>query len=142
MTVAAPPRVSIVTCTYNAAGFIGDTLRALLAQTWRDFELIVVDDASTDGTVDAVSAFDDPRIRLIRNARNLGVAAARNVGLDAARGEYLIANDHDDISLPRASRGRWRFSTAIRTCCWSPRAPRRSTANGAAPIRRRPPRTP
>ena len=100
MTVAPPPRVSIVTCTFNAAEFIGDTLRALRAQTWQDFELIVVDDASTDGTADTVDAFGDPRIRLIRNARNLGVAAARNVGLDAARGEYLIANDHDDISLP------------------------------------------
>jgi glycosyltransferase involved in cell wall biosynthesis len=100
MTVAPAPRVSIVTSTYNAAGFIGDTIRALLAQTWRDFELIVVDDASGDGTADAVRAFDDPRIRLIRNTRNLGVAAARNVGLDAARGEYLVANDHDDISLP------------------------------------------
>jgi len=97
---ATAPRVSIVTCTYNAAGFIGETLRALLAQTERDFELIVVDDASTDGTVDAVRTFDDPRIRLIRNPRNLGVAASRNVGLDAARGEYLFANDHDDISLP------------------------------------------
>jgi glycosyltransferase involved in cell wall biosynthesis len=98
--IPTAPRVSIVTCTYNARGLAGLTLRALLAQSWRDLELIVVDDASTDGTADEVAAMRDPRIRLIRNARNVGVAAARNIGMDAARGEYLFANDHDDISLP------------------------------------------
>ncbi len=100
MSGTAAPRVSIVTCTYNAAALVGATLDGLLAQTWRDFELIVVDDASTDGTAELVAARTDPRIRLIRNPRNVGVAAARNIGLDAARGEYLFANDHDDVSLP------------------------------------------
>jgi glycosyltransferase involved in cell wall biosynthesis len=97
---ASAPRVSIVVCTYNAATLVGETLRALLAQTFPDFELIVVDDASTDATANVVEALRDPRIRLLRNARNLGVAGSRNVGLDAARGEYVFANDHDDLSLP------------------------------------------
>jgi glycosyltransferase involved in cell wall biosynthesis len=100
MPASAVPRVSVVTCTYNSAGLVGETVRALLAQTWHDFELIVVDDASTDGTAEVVAAQADPRIRLIRNTRNVGVAAARNIGMDAARGEYLFANDHDDVSLP------------------------------------------
>jgi glycosyltransferase involved in cell wall biosynthesis len=94
------PRVSVVVATYNAAEFIGETIRGILKQTHSDFELIVVDDASSDHTVDRISAFGDERIRLIRNPRNVGVANARNIGMDAATGDYLATNDHDDVSLP------------------------------------------
>ena len=93
-------RVSIVVGAYNAAAFIDATIASILAQTYRDFELIVVDDASSDATVERVAAFGDPRIRVIRNPTNIGVANTRNVGVDAASGEYLAMNDHDDLSLP------------------------------------------
>jgi glycosyltransferase involved in cell wall biosynthesis len=94
------PRVSVVVATYNAREFIAATLDALLAQTFRDFEIVVVDDASTDGTPGIVQGYRDPRIRLIRNAANAGVARARNIGFAAAVGEYVASNDHDDVSLP------------------------------------------
>jgi glycosyltransferase involved in cell wall biosynthesis len=94
------PRVSIVVGTYNAAEFVEATIASILAQTYRDFELIVVDDASSDETVSRIAAFGDSRIRLIRNPTNIGVANTRNVGADSATGEYLAMNDHDDLSLP------------------------------------------
>jgi glycosyltransferase involved in cell wall biosynthesis len=95
------PRISVVMATYNASDFVSETINAILRQTYSDFELIIVDDASRDDTIDRISAFRDKRIRLIRNPSNVGVASARNIGVDAATGEYLVANDHDDISLPR-----------------------------------------
>jgi GT2 family glycosyltransferase len=94
------PRVSVVTATYNAGVFIEETIDALLRQTYPNFELIVIDDASHDDTLDRVQRFRDPRIRVIRNETNVGVARARNIGLEAATGQYVAANDHDDISLP------------------------------------------
>jgi len=94
------PRLSVVIAAYNAGLFISETIEAVFAQTFADFELIIIDDASTDDTLRKIQRFTDPRLRVIRNAVNLGVARTRNVGLQAARGEYLAANDHDDVSLP------------------------------------------
>ena len=98
--------------TYNSGALVEETLRSLLAQTLTDFELIIVDDASTDDTVERIRAFDDPRIRFIRNAHNVGVANTRNIGLDAARGEYLAPCDHDDLSLPERLEEQVRFLDA------------------------------
>src|SRR5438034_11530990 len=94
------PRVSVVTAAYNASAFIAETIEGILGQTFGDFELIVVDDASTDDTLERIAQFKDPRIRVIHNTVNVGVARARNIGVEAATGEYLAANDHDDVSLP------------------------------------------
>jgi len=85
---------------YNSGILIEESIEAILAQTFPRFELIVVDDASRDDTVERVNRFRDPRIRLIRNPANVGVARARNIGVEAARAEYIAANDHDDVSLP------------------------------------------
>nr|WP_294514592.1 glycosyltransferase [uncultured Rhodopila sp.] len=94
------PRVSVLMTTYNGAGFIRDSIDSVLAQTLTDFELVVVDDGSTDATAAVLAAYDDPRLRVVRPERNLGVAGARNFGLEACRGGYIAAHDHDDISLP------------------------------------------
>ena len=77
-------RVSVVIPALNAAAFIGDAIASVLAQKFSDWQLVVVDDGSTDGTGDVVAGFSDPRIRLIRQA-NAGVSAARNLGT-AAKG--------------------------------------------------------
>ena len=92
------PLFSIVMPAYNAARFIGDSIKSVQAQTIGDWELIVVDDASSDGTAEVVSAFasDDGRIRLLRHDCNAGAAQARNTGIDAARGLYLWLPDSDD----------------------------------------------
>ncbi len=97
---ATAPRVSVLMTTRNGARFIRDSIDSVLAQTRTDFELIIVDDGSTDETPSLLAGYDDPRLRVIRPERNLGVAEARNFGLAVCRGEYVAALDHDDISLP------------------------------------------
>ena len=86
---------------HNAAPYIGEALDSILGQTCRDFELLVVDDGSTDETAQRVADRADARIRLIRLGTNRGRAAARNVALDNARGVYLAWMDADDIAVPR-----------------------------------------
>lgn len=91
--------VSVVMPAFNRAGSIGAAIRSVLAQTHRELELIVIDDGSTDGTADAVLAFDDPRIRLIRGD-HAGVSAARNAGLDQASGRWIAYLDSDNRWVP------------------------------------------
>jgi glycosyltransferase involved in cell wall biosynthesis len=97
------PRVSIVMPAYNAEPFLSEAIDSLLGQTFSDFELIIVDDASTDGTAQMLAgyAMRDQRIVPWRNDVNLGQARTMNRALDAARGEYIARLDHDDVALPR-----------------------------------------
>jgi len=94
------PKVSVVIPVYNRARYIGQAIDSILAQSLRDFELIVVDDGSTDGTPEAVEKIGDPRIRLVRSPENLGIPQTRNRGLQEARGEYVAWLDSDDMALP------------------------------------------
>lgn len=95
-----PPRVSVVMPVYNVAPFIGATIASVLAQTFTDFELLILDDCSTDGTVTVIQALKDPRIRLIQNTHNLGRAGTDNVALEYVNGTYLAKMDGDDICHP------------------------------------------
>jgi len=88
--------VSIVLCVYNGESFLAQTLESVCAQTHDDWELIVVDDGSIDGSVDIVRRFADARISLIRQ-ENRGAAAALATGLAAARGEFVALLDQDDL---------------------------------------------
>lgn len=94
------PAVSVLLATYNGAALVGETIASLQAQTLRDFELIVVDDCSSDGTPDVVRSFADPRIRLIVSAVNRRVVLSRNAAFVEARGRYIAALDHDDLCHP------------------------------------------
>lgn len=96
----ATPRVTVVIPTYNRAATLPDAIASVLAQSLPDFELLIVDDASTDASPQIVSELDDPRVRLLRQPRNGGAAAARNRGLDEARGELVAFLDSDDEWLP------------------------------------------
>jgi glycosyltransferase involved in cell wall biosynthesis len=97
------PVVSVVMPTYNGERFLRPAVESILNQTFRDFELIVIDDCSTDGTPRILAEFKDKDARLIllTNERNLGIAGATNRGLAVARAKYVALQDHDDISLPR-----------------------------------------
>jgi len=93
--------ISVIISTYNRQGLVGRAIRSVLAQTCRDFELIVVDDASDDGTPDRVRDEFGDRLRLQVQPENKGVSAARNAGIGAARGEWLAFLDSDDEWLPK-----------------------------------------
>jgi glycosyltransferase involved in cell wall biosynthesis len=97
---ATSPVVSAIMCAYNTAPYIGEAIDSMLAQTLPDWELIVVDDGSTDSTPDVLKRYVDPRIRTIRCDRNNGRSIARNIAVEQARGRYLAICDSDDISVP------------------------------------------
>jgi hypothetical protein len=88
-------KFSILIPLYNKARYIEGTIKSVLAQTCTDFELLVIDDGSTDGGADIVAAFDDPRVRLIRKA-NSGVSITRNLGIELAQAEWVAFLDADD----------------------------------------------
>ena len=90
----------MIVTTYNGSLLIDQTIASILSQTFRDFELIIVDDLSTDNTAARVERYVDPRVRFVRNPHNLGVVGSRNVGFSLARGRYIAALDHDDLSVP------------------------------------------
>lgn len=97
---SSPPKVSVLMAAYNAERYLRKALDSILAQTYTDFELIVVDDGSSDGTYAVLSACQDTRLRIVRLPRNRGLTAALNLGLSQARGCYIARMDADDISLP------------------------------------------
>ena len=98
--MARAPAVSVIVTVLNGGEFLPLALDSVLGQTFPDFELIVVDDGSTDSTPAQLEAIDDPRMRVIRNPRNLGLPGARNVAIEAASGVYCAFLDHDDVALP------------------------------------------
>lgn len=93
-------KVSIIMPAYNSALFIGETIESVLDQTHTDWELIVIDDGSTDETVAVVNNYQDERIRLLKCERNCGAALARNYGLREAKGKWVAFLDSDDRWLP------------------------------------------
>lgn len=97
------PVVSIITPLYNSSPFVADTIRSILAQTLTGWEMIIVDDCSTDDSVEIVQRFveQDSRIKLIKLDRNSGPAVARNTALEAANCRYIAFSDSDDQWLPQ-----------------------------------------
>lgn len=102
----APPLVTVAIATFNRADYLRDSINSVLAQTVDDFELIVVDDGSTDDTRLVVESFDDERVKYVYQ-ENRGIAAARNAIADIARGTFTAVHDDDDIMLP------WRLEVSL-----------------------------
>jgi glycosyltransferase involved in cell wall biosynthesis len=92
-------RVSVIIPTYNRAALVKEAVASVLAQTCRDFEVLVVDDGSTDATLKALAPLEG-RVKYLRREGRRGVSAARNLGLAAARGQWLAFLDSDDLWLP------------------------------------------
>ena len=97
------PLVSVVMPVFNGERFLADAIESILAQTFTDFELLIVDDGSQDGSAEIVRAYAnrDERVRLLQLERNAGFGTARNYGIKASNGKYITGMDCDDISLPQ-----------------------------------------
>lgn len=93
------PTVSVIVPVYNVERYVADAIASVLAQTWTDFELLAIDDGSSDRSAEIIRGFSDPRIRLIAQS-NRGLAGARNAGIRHARGRYLAFLDSDDLWHP------------------------------------------
>lgn len=89
--------VSIIMPAYNAENYIKESIQTVLDQTFTNWELIIIDDSSSDNTVDVIRAIEDDRIRLIELEENSGAAMARNRGVEIAQGEYIAFLDSDDL---------------------------------------------
>ena len=100
MPASSTPTVSVVIPTHNRSDLLPRAIRSVFAQTFQDWEVIVVDDGSTDDTAAVVRSFRDERVRYVKLERNSGPSRARNVGIDGARGRYLAFLDSDDEYLP------------------------------------------
>lgn len=124
--------VSIVTAAYNAERYLPATIDSALDQSYRDWEMLVVDDCSTDGTRKLVAQYAarDPRIRLIEQPRNSGPARARQAALEAARGRYVAFLDSDDRWLPQKLERQLQFMSSARAA-FSHTAFRRVSADGS-----------
>ncbi len=92
------PRVSVVLAVHNGEDMVGEAVRSVLEQTLEDFELIAIDDGSTDGTPEVLRSFEDSRMRVVTNPENSGYVTVRNTGLRLARAPLLAVHDHDDLS--------------------------------------------
>ncbi len=98
--MSVTPKASVIMTAYNSAQYIEESIRSILTQTFRDFELIIIDDASTDETANIIRSFKDKRIILISNAENKHIAESANTGLSIARGAYIFRFDSDDLMQP------------------------------------------
>ncbi len=94
------PLISVILPVYNAENYLAESIKSILNQTFKDFELILINDGSTDGSEDIILSFDDERIVYIKNDINLKLIKSLNKGIRAAKGYYISRMDADDIALP------------------------------------------
>ena len=94
------PKISVIMPVFNAEPFLKEAVNSVLAQTFSDFELILIDDGSTDASADMLRSLKDERVRIVSNGVNRGLIFSLNRGLDLAQGEYIARMDADDVSLP------------------------------------------
>src|SRR5947199_1042993 len=95
------PLVSVLMATYNGERYIRQSIDSILSQSFADFELIIVDDGSTDSAPTLLQSYSDSRLRVLRNPGNLGVVGSRNRAFAESRGVYVASHDHDDLIRPR-----------------------------------------
>lgn len=94
------PLVTVIMPVYNTEKYLRQSINSILNQTFPDFEYIIIDDYSTDNSLDIINSYSDRRIKVIKNQKHLGVAASANIGFALAKGKYIVRMDADDISLP------------------------------------------
>lgn len=119
---------------YNGVAYLREAIESVLDQTFGDFEFLIIDDASTDDSVDVIRSYADARIRLILNEANLGQAASLNKGLEIARGQYIARLDQDDACLPERLAAQVRLHESrpdvVVSCTWE-----HTIDDGGRPVR-------
>lgn len=105
------PKVSIITAMYNVEAFISETIKSVVNQTYNNWELILIDDSSTDTTLKTIQPFLEnfTNIKLIKNTENLGAALTRNKGIEAAKGDFIAFLDGDDLWKPEKLKKQIKF---------------------------------
>src|ERR1043166_4865427 len=101
LSMAEVPAVTVLMSVYNDEKYVREAIDSILAQSFRDFELLVIDDGSTDRTPAILASYDDRRLRVLRNNENIGLTRSLNAGIGAARGPLIARQDADDISYPQ-----------------------------------------
>lgn len=94
------PKISVLLPAFNAQAYLRESIESILSQTFTDFELILINDRSTDQTLEIMQSFHDPRIRIVK-LENVGLSLSLNHGIALAKGEYIARMDADDVSLPK-----------------------------------------
>lgn len=94
------PRITVLMPVYNAEKYLKEAVESILTQTFTDFEFLIIDDGSTDKSIEVVNSYDDNRIRLVKNMRNMGISKTLNKGVKLASADLIARMDADDISLP------------------------------------------
>lgn len=92
--------ISVILTVFNGEKFLKEAIESILNQTYQEFELIIIDDGSTDSTLQIIDSYHELRIRLIENGHNRGQSYSRNLGIQKSKGEYIAIMDADDIALP------------------------------------------
>lgn len=92
------PLVSVIMPVYNSAKYLNEAIDSILNQTYENIELIVIDDGSSDNSVDLIKKYNSSKIRFFQNEKNIGVSATRNKAIDLSNGKYIALMDSDDIS--------------------------------------------
>lgn len=100
MILSNMPKISVIMPVYNGEEYLGDAINSVLNQTFTDFELIIINDGSTDRTEEIILSYQDKRIKYVKNEDNLKIVATLNKGVEMSRGEYIARMDADDICYP------------------------------------------
>src|SRR6478735_8796496 len=106
------PQVSVVMPVYNGMPYLKEAVESLLTQRFTDFELVIVNDGSKDGSENFIKNVTDKRVRLVMNEQNLGLIASLNKGITHATGKYIARMDQDDIALPNRLEEQVKFMEA------------------------------
>ena len=104
-------KVTVLMTVYNGETYLKECINSVLAQTYKDFEFLIIDDKSTDSTPGIIASYNDTRIRLLKNEKNLSQVTSLNKGLDHASGEYIARIDADDVMLPNRLERQLHFLT-------------------------------
>lgn len=95
------PKISVIMAVFNGEKYLRESIESILNQTYHNFEFIIINDGSTDKSVEIINSYEDSRIRLIHNSENLKLARSLNKGIDLSKGEYIARMDADDVALPQ-----------------------------------------